>query len=74
MCRGGTSFVDYISSVIKMHYQVSLGSSGTIRSKELHDLWESEHGVSIKSYRGDNGVHKSEFFKDDLKQRHQKMS
>ena len=74
MYSGGTVFVDHASGVIKIHHQVSLGASDTVRSKELHELWASEHGVSIKSYRGDNGVYKSELFKDDLKQRHQKMS
>ena len=69
----GKFFVDHVSGVIKTHRQVSLGDSGTIRSKELHEIWASEHGLSIKSYREDNGVCKSDFFKDDLKQRHQRM-
>jgi hypothetical protein len=56
---GGTVFVDHASGVIKIHHQVSLGASDTIRSKELHELWASEHGVSVKSYRGDNGVYQS---------------
>ena len=59
MYSGGTAFVDHESGVIKKHHQVSLGASGTMRSKELHDLWASEHGVTIKSYRGDNGLCKS---------------
>ncbi len=52
-------FVDHASGVIKIHHQVSLGASDTVRSKELHELWAAEHGVSVKSYRGDNGVYKS---------------
>ena len=74
MYCGGTVFVDHASGVIKIHHQVSLGESDTVRSKELHELWAAEHGVSVKSYRGDNGVYKSQLFKEDLEQRHQKMS
>ena len=56
MYSGGTVFVDHASGVTKIHFQVSLGASDKVRSKELHELWASEFGVSIKSYRGDNGV------------------
>ena len=74
MCCGGTVFVEHASGVIKTNHQVSLGASDTIRSKELHELWAVEHGVSIKSYRGDNGVYKSKLFKEDLEERQQKIS
>ena len=74
MYSGGTVFVDHASGVIKIHHQVSLGASDNIRSKELHELWACENGVSVKSYRGDNGAYTYELFKEDLKQRHQKMS
>ena len=47
MYSGGTIFVDYASGVIKIHHQVSLGDSDTVRSKEFHELWAAEHGVSI---------------------------
>ena len=70
MHSGGTVFVGHVSGVIKIHQQVSLGASDTMRSEELHEPWASRHGVTIKSYRGDNGVFKSELFKDELKQRH----
>ena len=45
-----------------------------MRSKELHELWAAEYVVSIKTYRGDNGVYKSQLFKEDLAARHQKIS
>ena len=64
--------MDHASGVIKMHHQLSLGASNTIRSKYLHELWACEHVATIKSYREDNGAQKSEFFKYDLKQRHQR--
>ncbi len=72
MYCGGTVFVDHASGVIKIHHQVSLGAS--VRRKELHELWAAEHGVSVKSYRGDNGVYKSKLFKEYLEERQQKMS
>ena len=63
MFCGGTIFVDHASGVINVHHQVSLGALDTVRGKELHELWASEHGVSVKSYRGDNGVYKCQLFK-----------
>ena len=45
-----------------------------MRSKDIHELWASKNVVSIKSYRGYNRVHTSELFKDDLKQRYQRIS
>ena len=74
MHSSGTIFVDYASSTIKTHHQALLRASDAMRSKEIHEIWASEHGMSVKSYIGDNGVCKSEFLKDYLKQRHQKMS
>ena len=72
MYCSGTVFVNHTSGVITIYYQVSLGTSDTVRSKEIYELWALQHGVTIKSYRGDNGVYKSTLFKEDLAQRHQK--
>ena len=59
MYCGGTVFVDYVSGVITIYHQVSLGASDTIRSKILYELWALQHGITIKSSRVDNGVYKS---------------
>ena len=48
MYSGGTIFVDHASQYINLHCQVSLGTSDTIRSKELHELRSSEHGIHVK--------------------------
>ena len=74
MYCGRTVFVDHASGVIQIHHQVTLRAPNTMRSKELHELWDAEHGVSIKIYRGENGVYESESFKEDLEERQQKMS
>ena len=72
--RGGTIFVYHASGVIKVHNQVFLGVSDAMRSKELHELWDGEHGISIKNYRRDNGVREFKRFKEDLEPRHKKIS
>ena len=54
MHSGGTVFVDHSSGVIKMHHQISLGDSDTMRSKDLHETWASDHEASIKIYRVHN--------------------
>ena len=74
MYSGGTVFVDYASGVIKVHHQVSLSASDTVRSKEWYELWASEFVINVKTYREDNGVYKSTLFKEDLEQHHQKIT
>ena len=37
-------------------------------------MWAAEYEIPVKSYRGDNSVYKSVLFKEDLEQKHQKMS
>ena len=66
MYSWGAVFVDHASSAILIHNQVLLGVSYTVRSKELYNLWVAEHGVSVKNYRGDNGVYTTNVFKEDL--------
>lgn len=53
---GGISFVDHASGVVKIHHQVSLEVSDNARSKEIHELWAAEDGISVKSYRRGTGV------------------
>ena len=66
ICILGEVFVDHTSSTIIIYNQVSLGASDIVRRKELYELWATEHGVSVKSYRGNNGVYTSNMFKEDL--------
>ena len=56
MYCGVTIFVDHSSVRIDVHHQVVLGSSDTIRNKELYEQDDFEVGVEIKNYRGDTGV------------------
>ena len=71
MYCGGTIFVDHATSKIDVMHQVSLGASDIVRNKELYEQEAMKYGVTFKSYRGDNGVFKSQVFIDDIKKRHQ---
>ena len=71
---GGTIFVNHAASKIDMYHQVSLGGSDTVRNKELYEQKVGEYGVEIKSYRGDNGVFKSQVFQDDINKRNQLLA
>jgi hypothetical protein len=51
--------------------QVGLGAEETIRSKHDFERESSNHGVRVESYRGDNGVYRSNEFTKDLKLRSQ---
>ena len=74
MLCGGTLFVDHGSSKIDIFHQVSLGTSDTIRSKELYEQAAAESGVQIKHYRGDNGVYRSSAFKKNIQKRQQNIT
>ena len=74
MYSGGTIFIDHASGYIIVHHQVSLGGSDTVRSKELYEIKAAEHGIQVKSYRGDNGVYKCTAFKDDVTKRKQTLT
>ena len=63
---GGTIFVDDSSGFMFNKNQVSLGAAETIRAKHEFEREARRNGISILSYRGDNGVYKSKAFMDDL--------
>lgn len=70
---GGTVFIDEASEYIHVENQVSLGASETIRSKQRFEKNALRHGVSIKGYRGDNGVYKSEAFQQSCQSMNQTL-
>ena len=70
----GTIFVDNATSKIDIYHQLSLGGSDTVCNKELYEQKEGEHGVKMQSYRGDNGVFKSQVFQYDIKKRNQLLA
>ena len=71
MYCGGIIFVDHAPSKVDVLHQVSLGSVYTVQFKELYEQEATEYSVSIKSYRGDNGVFKTQYFKDDTRKQKQ---
>ena len=60
---GGTIFIDEASEFFFIQNQISLGAAETVRAKNTFERQALRHGVSIRSYRGDNGVYKSAAFK-----------
>jgi hypothetical protein len=63
---GGTIYCDHASRYIECHHQVSLRALDTIRGKRLFERNARSCGVSISSYRGDNGIFSSKEFRDEL--------
>ncbi|MGH7974569.1 MAG: hypothetical protein ACREBR_03500, partial [bacterium] len=66
MLCGGTIFCDHASGLIDVRNQVTSGASDTLRSKAMFERMAANHGVLIKSYRGDNGVFSSRDFRGEL--------
>ena len=73
MLCGGTFVVDHASGLIIMYNQMPLGTSDTISSKELYEMKAHEFWITVNSYRGENGVYKTQDFVEDLKIPHQTM-
>ena len=63
---GGTLFVDHATRYVKIYNQVSLGTTDTVRSKELYELHIWELGIKVKKYHGDNDVFKAKAYREDL--------
>ena len=70
---GGTVFVDEASEFVSVTNQVSLNASETLLAKGKFERNALQHGVTIKSYRGDNGTYRSAEFQVDLKRKNQPM-
>ena len=56
------------SLYFSVYNQESLNAEETIRSKHEFERDAIRHGVPILGYRADNGIYRSEKFRDDLKQ------
>ncbi len=65
---GGTIFVDNASGYVGLYNQVSLGAAETIKSKHSFERDAVRQGILIRGYQGDNGVYRSEEFRQDLHQ------
>ena len=68
---GGTVFVDEASGLFHVVNQVSLGVAETLRGKHQFEREAMRHGIPIMGYRADNGVYKSQGFREDLNKLHQ---
>ena len=69
-----TVLVDHASSVIIIYNQISLGSTNTIRSKDIYELQASELGIRLSTSRGDDIIYKLAPFQDELKKIYQNIS
>ena len=72
-CSGGTIFVDISSGYIEVYPQVSLRASETIESKRKYEKTLLNFGHEVKGYLGDNGVYKSNEFRNELRLRGQEI-
>ena len=68
---GGTIYVDEATGFVFAQHQISLGTAETIRGKHLFEREAGTCGVTIRNYRGDNGVYKAAEFVKDLNNRGQ---
>ena len=64
--HGGTIFVDHASGFVYLQNQVSLNAAETIRAKNSFEREARNHGIHITGYRGDNGVYRSNDWRQDL--------
>ena len=71
--QGGTIFVDEASDYVFVQNQVSLNAEETLQGKSRFEREALHHGILIKSYRGDNGVYRSQKFQQDLRDKNQPM-
>ena len=64
---GGTIYIDEASEYITVQNQVSLNAAETLRGKHRMERDALRHGISIRGYRCDNGIYKSQEFVDDTR-------
>lgn len=66
---GGAIFVDHATKSVHHTHQFSTTASETVNSKHKFERYCQEHGVSVKSYIGDNNpFHSTEWKSDCLNQ------
>ena len=61
-----TIFKDHASKKVFAEFQKSTGADETIKSKRRIEAEAHQHGVKIKKFRTDNGIFKSNAFKEDV--------
>lgn len=71
---GGTIGVDHASSFIFHRNQVSLRASDTITTKRIWDRFAHSCGVSLRHFQCDNGVFRSDEFKQAIQRANQSLS
>ena len=63
---GGTVFTDIATGFTRVYFQVSLGGTETVQSKNLFEREARSNGVVVKRYRSDNGVFTKEDFMAEI--------
>ena len=71
---GGTVFIDEASEYVHVENQVSLGAHETVRSKHKFEREAIRNGILIRGYRGDNGVYKTNLFKQSCQEMNQTLT
>ena len=71
---GGTIFVDHASGFVYVSHQSAINALQTIKAKQLFEREARSCGVVINTYRGDNGIFRSQEFRSELESRFQTIS
>ena len=59
-------FVDHVSNMIFVNFQISSSAEDTIESKHAFEQFALSHGLTIKKYRADNGAFNTLVFKEAI--------
>ena len=61
-----TIFKDHASKKVFAEFQKNTGADETIKSKRRVEAEAHQHGIKIKKFQADNGIFKSNAFKEDV--------
>ena len=68
---GGTIFIDHMSGKIFAHHQLSLRANDTLMGKRIVEREARQLGIKVSSFLTDNGIFKSQEFRQDLDRKNQ---
>ena len=71
---GGTIFVDHVTGMIFTYHQVTFSAEETVQAKLAYERELENYGRNVKHYHADNGIFKSQEFKDSIAIRGQKIT
>ncbi len=67
-------FIDHVSGLSYSHLQTSVDNEQTIQAKLGYEQFADSHGVTVKSFRADNGVFAEKAFRDAVQASNQTIT